>query len=137
MTRSRISPARRGQALVGLGLVLVLTSYLGITLSILGRQDMHWDEHHDLMVASSYLGSPRALLAGSRIVCEYLGIGPSAVSTVAGRRTKNVPETGRYIELISKGESAVCETEDLSEKSLTNEAIALRLRAKLNAPSTP
>ncbi len=52
---------------MGLGLGLALATYLAVTLPLLGRQGIHWDEHHDLMVAAAYLESPRALVVGSRI----------------------------------------------------------------------
>ena len=67
MSRSRLAAAAGSQRVPGLGLGLALVTYLAVTLPILDRRGIHWDEHHDPMVAASYPGSPRALVVGSRI----------------------------------------------------------------------
>lgn len=59
---------------------------------------------------------------------EYLGLGPSAVSTIAGRRWKNLPDTARYMNQISVVGHAETEIEDLSFAQLDLERIALMLR---------
>jgi len=62
----------------------------------------------------------RAYWAGK----DYLGIGPSAVSTVGNQRWQNVPDTARYV---AEGAVSVNE-ETLSEADLHNERVALMLR---------
>ena len=59
---------------------------------------------------------------------DYLGLGPSAVSTVKNRRWKTLPDTAAYIETIQSGDEVKCEEEDLSPEDRRIEAIALRLR---------
>jgi oxygen-independent coproporphyrinogen-3 oxidase len=55
---------------------------------------------------------------------DYLGLGPSAVSTIGTQRWQNVPDTARYT---AEGAIAVNE-ETLSEADLHNERVALMLR---------
>jgi len=59
---------------------------------------------------------------------DYLGIGPSAVSTLSGRRWKNVPDTSRYLQQVEQDGHAEHEVEDLSRGQLDLERIALMLR---------
>ncbi|MEM7386484.1 MAG: radical SAM family heme chaperone HemW [Verrucomicrobiota bacterium] len=63
---------------------------------------------------------------------DYLGLGPSAVSTIQGRRWKNLPDTERYTRLGLKGAFADLprEQEELSPRDLHNERIALSLRTQ-------
>lgn len=59
---------------------------------------------------------------------DYLGLGPSAVSTIAGRRWKNIPDTRQYIQLVEQAGHAEHEAEDLTGAQLDLERIALMLR---------
>ena len=57
---------------------------------------------------------------------DYLGLGPSAVSTLDGVRWKNIPDTARYVAQIH----ALTESETLDAKARRIERIALGLRTK-------
>ncbi len=59
---------------------------------------------------------------------DYLGIGPGAVSTIAGRRWKNIADTAQYIQKIRETAPVISETEELTTKAAANEAVALQLR---------
>jgi len=59
---------------------------------------------------------------------DYLGLGPSAVSTINARRWKNIPDTARYISQIQAVGHAMSEIEDLSVEDLRIERIAMSLR---------
>ncbi|MFK7849404.1 MAG: radical SAM family heme chaperone HemW [Akkermansiaceae bacterium] len=59
---------------------------------------------------------------------DYLGLGPSAVSTIAGVRQKNIPDTAAYIRQIQSLGHATCEIETLSPEQRRIELIALGLR---------
>src|SRR5437762_5731835 len=59
---------------------------------------------------------------------DYLGIGPSAFSTIGMKRWQNVPDFRQYAEKISAGESAVGSVEDLTPEMKRAERIALSLR---------
>jgi oxygen-independent coproporphyrinogen-3 oxidase len=61
---------------------------------------------------------------------DYLGLGPSAVSTVAEKRWKNVPDTRAYAERIARGESVREEWEELDEVTRTKERIMFGLRMR-------
>ena len=61
----------------------------------------------------------------------YLGLGPSAVSTISNTRWKNTPDTARYISQINHTGHAQTEIENLSEEDIRIERIALMLRTKL------
>ena len=59
---------------------------------------------------------------------DYLSLGPSAVSTVNGKRWRNVPDTARYVAQISQGKEALREEiEVLTDQDRHNERVALRL----------
>jgi len=66
---------------------------------------------------------------------DYLGIGPSAFSTIGMRRWQNIPDFRRYSEKISKGESAVGWVENLTPEMKRAERIALSLRTDHGAPA--
>lgn len=68
------------------------------------------------------------------IGADYLGLGPSAVSTIGGRRWKNVPDTERYLKQIAHVGHAETEVEDLSSEQLDLERIALMLRTDEGVP---
>jgi len=55
---------------------------------------------------------------------NYLGLGPGAVSTIAGKRWKTIPDTAAYV----AAADTRTELEDLSEEDLRIETIALQLR---------
>ena len=66
---------------------------------------------------------------------DYLGIGPSAFSTVALRRWQNVCDYRSYSDRILAGESAVSSTEILKPEMKRAEKIALSLRTRNGIPS--
>lgn len=59
---------------------------------------------------------------------DYLGLGPSAVSTTGSRRWKNVPDTTRYLNQVGTVGHAEVEIEELTTAQLDLERIALLLR---------
>jgi oxygen-independent coproporphyrinogen-3 oxidase len=59
---------------------------------------------------------------------EYLGLGPSAFSTLNGERLQNVCNTAAYVERIASGESPVLTRESLSQEILLKELVAFGLR---------
>ena len=59
---------------------------------------------------------------------DYLGIGPSAFSTIGPTRWQNVSDFRRYSEAVLSGQSAIGSTEQLSEEMKRTERIALSLR---------
>lgn len=62
---------------------------------------------------------------------DYLGLGPSAVSTIDRRRWKNVPDTARYLHQIDQVGHAETEIEELTKEQYDLERIALMLRTDL------
>jgi oxygen-independent coproporphyrinogen-3 oxidase len=61
---------------------------------------------------------------------DYLGLGPSAVSTVNGLRWKNLPDTAAYAQKIIRGESVRTEHEALDEATRAKERIMFGLRMR-------
>src|SRR5437870_1009461 len=61
---------------------------------------------------------------------DYLGIGPSAVSTVDMRRWQNVCDYRSYIDRVLSCQSAVASIEDLTSEMKRTERIALSLRTR-------
>ncbi len=59
---------------------------------------------------------------------DYLGIGPSAVSTLRGERVKNIADTADYIARVTALGHAIDEAETLDEEARRIERIALGLR---------
>jgi len=59
---------------------------------------------------------------------DYLGLGPSAVSTLASIRSKNVADTARYVAQIHGVGHALAEAETLDSEATRLERIALGLR---------
>jgi len=59
---------------------------------------------------------------------SYLGLGPSAVSTIGNIRSKNMADTARYVEMIASIGHATSESESLGAEDLRLERIALGLR---------
>lgn len=67
---------------------------------------------------------------------DYLGLGPSAVSTAAGIRTANVADTAAYIGACLQGEDPVSSREVLSVGDRLLERLALGLRTSEGIPAT-
>jgi oxygen-independent coproporphyrinogen III oxidase len=69
---------------------------------------------------------------------DYLGAGPSAVSTVSRQRWKNLPDTARYIEILESHPDPLpalrTEIENLDEITLRRERLMLGLRTREGAP---
>lgn len=65
---------------------------------------------------------------------DYLGLGPSAVSTIGGIREKNVPDTAAYIRQVRSIGNAIHETEALTPAQRRIELIALGLRTTRGIP---
>ncbi|MBC7981216.1 MAG: radical SAM family heme chaperone HemW [Armatimonadetes bacterium] len=65
---------------------------------------------------------------------DYLGLGPSAVSTLKGVREKNLSDTSAYIRQVSSIGRATFETEILSPESRRIELIAMGLRTTHGIP---
>jgi putative oxygen-independent coproporphyrinogen III oxidase len=65
---------------------------------------------------------------------DYLGVGPSAFSTVGLRRRQNVPDYREYIERVLSGNSAIGSTEMLTHEMKRAEKIALSLRTRKGVP---
>ncbi|PZR76004.1 MAG: coproporphyrinogen III oxidase [Chthoniobacterales bacterium] len=65
---------------------------------------------------------------------DYLGIGPSAFSTVGMQRWQNVPDYRIYSDRVLAGSSAIGSTEALTVQIKRAERIALSLRTKAGIP---
>jgi oxygen-independent coproporphyrinogen-3 oxidase len=61
---------------------------------------------------------------------DYLGLGPSACSTIGGARWRNVANTPLYIERVNRGESVREEHEALDAATRTKERIMFGLRMR-------
>jgi oxygen-independent coproporphyrinogen-3 oxidase len=61
---------------------------------------------------------------------DYLGIGPSAVSTVGIRRWQNVCDYRTYIDRVLSGQSPCASSENLTHEMKRTERIALSLRTR-------
>lgn len=61
---------------------------------------------------------------------DYLGLGPSAVSTLDNIRWKNIPDTARYVTQVTSIGNALTESENLDDEARRLERIALGLRTK-------
>lgn len=65
---------------------------------------------------------------------DYLGLGPSAVSTIAGNRWTNLPDTARYIQAIRSMGHAKSDHELITAEAFRTERIALLLRTSQGLP---
>ncbi len=65
---------------------------------------------------------------------DYLGLGPSAVSTFGRHRSKNVSDTSAYVKQMNSIGHATAETEILTTAQLRIERIALGLRTDAGVP---
>jgi oxygen-independent coproporphyrinogen-3 oxidase len=61
---------------------------------------------------------------------DYLGVGPSAVSTVGMRRWQNVSDYRAYIDRVLSGQSPRASTENLTDEMKRTERVALSLRTR-------
>ena len=61
---------------------------------------------------------------------DYLGLGPSACSTIGGLRWRNVPDTASYVKKIVKGQSVRGEYEALDAATRAKERIMFGLRMR-------
>jgi putative oxygen-independent coproporphyrinogen III oxidase len=59
---------------------------------------------------------------------DYLGLGPSAFSTIGERRWQNTPDTSRYIEQLEAGTEPVSLREEITGQIRKSEEIAFGLR---------
>jgi len=66
---------------------------------------------------------------------DYLGLGPSAVSTVLGVRSANIADTRLYVESCLSGNFPSVSREVLSQADLRLERLALGLRTREGVPS--
>jgi putative oxygen-independent coproporphyrinogen III oxidase len=66
---------------------------------------------------------------------DYLGLGPSAVSTVGLRRWQNISDYRAYADRLLRGESASIGDEILSPEMRRSESIALSLRTNQGVPA--
>ena len=73
----------------------------------------------------------RAYWAGE----NYLGIGPSAFSTIGMKRWQNVADYREYSDRVLSGESAITSIEELSAEMKRGETIALSLRTPTGVPA--
>ncbi len=67
---------------------------------------------------------------------DYLGIGPSAYSTIGLRRWQNVPDYRAYLDRLFAGKSVVSSTEKLTLEIKRAEKIALSLRTQAGVSRT-
>jgi len=61
---------------------------------------------------------------------DYLGLGPSACSTIGGTRWKNIPDSRAYVERLSQGKSVREEKETIDAATRTKERIMFGLRMR-------
>src|SRR6185295_3165784 len=66
---------------------------------------------------------------------NYLGLGPSAYSTVGTRRWQNIADYRSYADKILAGNSVISSVEEVSEETKRREQIALGLRTRSGVPS--
>ena len=65
---------------------------------------------------------------------DYLGLGPSACSTLGAQRWKNLPDTRIYEERLRRGESVRVEVETLEQEIKAKERIMFGLRMREGLP---
>jgi len=65
---------------------------------------------------------------------DYLGIGPSAFSTIGMKRWQNIADYKRYADLVLAGDSAISSIEELNVATKRSEQIALGLRTRNGVP---
>jgi putative oxygen-independent coproporphyrinogen III oxidase len=67
---------------------------------------------------------------------DYLGLGPSAFSTIGERRWQNTPDTSRYVEQLHAGDEPIHFTEKLTDQIRKAEAVAFGLRTSIGVPES-
>jgi len=65
---------------------------------------------------------------------DYLGLGPSAFSTIGTRRWRNIRETGIYTDSTIEGKTAVDFTEEVPVETKLKERAAFGMRTILGLP---
>lgn len=65
---------------------------------------------------------------------DYLGLGPGAVSTIAGERSRTLPDTAAYVRAVQAGLDTRSEIELLGEADRRLETFAMRLRTREGVP---
>jgi len=70
------------------------------------------------------------------IGADYLGLGPSAFSTVGMQRWQNIPDYRAYADRVLSGQSSISSTEELTDEAKRSERIALSLRTNEGIAST-
>ena len=65
---------------------------------------------------------------------DYIGLGPSAVSTIDGTRWKNVADTAMFVSQMNSIGNALAESETLDAEAIRLERIALGLRTTEGIP---
>jgi len=65
---------------------------------------------------------------------DYIGLGPSAVSTIGGTRWKNVADTAMYVSQMCAIGNALADSESLDAEAIRLERIALGLRTTEGIP---
>jgi oxygen-independent coproporphyrinogen-3 oxidase len=66
---------------------------------------------------------------------DYLGLGPSACSTIGNYRWQNIPDTDRYVEAVSRWLSTIGFEETLSAETKTGERAAFGMRMNAGLPA--
>jgi oxygen-independent coproporphyrinogen-3 oxidase len=66
---------------------------------------------------------------------DYLGIGPSAFSTIGMKRWQNIADYKRYADLVLAGDPAISSIEELKASTKRREQIALGLRTRNGIPA--
>ncbi len=66
---------------------------------------------------------------------DYLGLGPSAVSTIQGQRWKNVCDTAGYVAALENGQPIKTEEETLNQEDRRLEQLGLTLRTEQGLPT--
>lgn len=67
---------------------------------------------------------------------DYIGLGPSAFSTVGARRWKNTPDTSQYVAQIQSDVEPIAFEETLSRETRQAEQIAFGLRTSAGVPQS-
>ncbi len=67
---------------------------------------------------------------------DYLGLGPSAFSTIGTRRWQNTPDTDRYVQQLQAGVEPISFQEQVTPQIRTAETIAFGLRTSVGVAET-
>jgi oxygen-independent coproporphyrinogen III oxidase len=67
---------------------------------------------------------------------DYVGLGPSAFSTVQGKRWQNTPDTERYMRQVEENESTICSEEEITDEKRLIERFGLELRTARGLPQS-